>query len=200
MTLEETITSLTAGQSLQLESITMVKILTWLDAISTFQQVLDELVAVIANINLDQFIPPHNDQPDHGQADTMNRPLQRTLKPSFSPMPPIQYRIDSPSGGACARVPFKTKSAVIIGRKIQENMKSKGESKLLRQFLLEIYDMLEQYAGSFSFDKCQINWIVAHFSTSLGDISLAQAWLSPLLKENAHVLDIIDPYANLTSL
>lgn len=70
----------------------------------------------------------------------------------------------------------------------------------MRQFLLDIYDTLEQYSEFFSSDKRRINWIANHFSSSNGDVSPAQSWFLSLLMKNAHVHGILDPYSNLKSL
>lgn len=79
-------------------------------------------------------------------------------------------------------------------------MKFTGESQLLRQFLLGIYDTLEQFSNEFATDKRRINWIAGHFVSSNNDVSPSQAWFLALLMKNAHVHCIVDPYVNLKSL
>lgn len=79
-------------------------------------------------------------------------------------------------------------------------MKFSGESRLLRQFLLDIYDTLEQYSSEFANDKRRINWIAAHFVSNTNDVSPAQSWFLSLLMKNAHAHGVINPYANLKSL
>lgn len=81
--------------------------------------------------------------------------------------------------------------------KLRENLTFTGESRLLCQFLLDIYNTLEKFANEFENDKRQINWIGAHFTLINNDVSPAQAWVLALLMRNAHAHGIMDPYVNL---
>lgn len=83
---------------------------------------------------------------------------------------------------------------------MREGLKFTGESRLLRQFLLDIYDILKQYARKFANDKRRINWITAHFVSNTKNVSPAQAWFLSFLMTNTHAHRVIDPYANLKSL
>lgn len=109
------------------------------------------------------------------------------------------YTPSSPSEGAYARDPIRR---LIIQKepKIRDNLKFTGESRLLRQFLLDIYDTLEQYSTEFANDKRKINWIAGHFVSNSNDVSPAQSWFLSLLMNNAHIHGVVDPYANLKSL
>lgn len=109
------------------------------------------------------------------------------------------YEPSSPSEGAYARNLDRNHSN-LKEPKIRDNLKFTGESRLLRQFLLDIYDTLEQFSNEFSSDKRRINWIAAHFVSQTNDVSPAQAWFLALLMKNAHVHGIVYPYANLKSL
>lgn len=85
--------------------------------------------------------------------------------------------------------------------KIRENLKFTGESRLLRQFLLDIYDILEQYLSEFADGKRRMNWIAGHFVSNIKyNVSPAQAWFLALLMKNAHAHGVTDPYGNLKSL
>lgn len=57
MTLEETMATIAAGQSLLVES--MTRLLSRLENSSPRQQVVNDLAAGISNINLDRAAPPH---------------------------------------------------------------------------------------------------------------------------------------------
>lgn len=127
------------------------------------------------------------DQPPHTRQ-TQNLPSER---PSYAP--------SSPSEGAYARDPSR-RMIQHKEPKIRENLKFTGESRHLRQFLLDIYDILEQYSSEFANDKRRINWIASHFVSNTNDVSPAQAWFLPLLMKNAHAHGVVDPYANLKSL
>lgn len=109
------------------------------------------------------------------------------------------YNASSPSEGAYAREPDRR---ILMQKepKIRENLKFAGESRLLRQFLLDIYDILEQYLSKFANDKRRINWIAGHFVSTTNDVSPVQAWFLSLLMKNAHAHGVVDPYANLKSL
>lgn len=137
--------------------------------------------------------------------------VQETSNPQTIQAPPhVQYNLppshdrpayapSSPSEGAYARDPSRR---LIVQKepKIREGLKFTGESRLLQQFLLDIYDILEQYANEFANEKRRINWIAGHFITTTNNVSPSQAWFYSLLMKNAHANGIVDPYANLKSL
>lgn len=85
-------------------------------------------------------------------------------------------------------------------RRIQENLCLNGKSKLLRQFLLDIYDILDQYLQELSSDEQIINCITSHFSSLLTTVSPSQAWFSSLLMINAYKHGVVDQYATLKCL
>lgn len=119
---------------------------------------------------------------------------------SNTPIDRTSYAPSSPSEGVYARDPSKW---FLIHKEppIRENLRFTGESRLLRQFLIDIYDTLERYSNEFENNKRRINWIAAHFvSQTANDVSPAQAWFLALLMKNAHAHGVIDPYANLKSL
>lgn len=197
MNLEETMASIAAGQNLLVES--MTRLMTRLENVSPAQQALNDLTTGMGNINLDRNAPPH--QSYDPQAQRRDQPRQRGQgeRPSYAPTSSMNFRMDSPSEGAYARDPTRA-DGISKEPRFWDNVKFSGESKLLRQFLLEIYDTLEQYANCFASDKRKINWIAAHFATSTNDVSPAQSWFLSLLMKNAHVHGVTDPYANLKSL
>lgn len=197
MSLEETMASIAAGQSLLVES--MSRLMARLEETSPAQQAVNELATGIGNINLDRHPPPHHTFPSQQRATDTARPSRQTERVSYAPIPSNNFRLDSPSEGAYARDPLRGEVAWKEPR-IRDNLKFTGESKLLRQFLLDIYDTLEQFSNSFSSDKRRINWIAAHFTTTSSDVSPSQSWFLSLLMKNAHVHGIMDPYANLKSL
>lgn len=198
MSLEETMASLAAGQTLLVESLS--RLLTRLDNHSSPQRTVDDLAAGIGNINLDRHIPPHQCFNARPQSETMNRPTGHGERPSYAPMAQQNYISDSPSEGAYARDPLRGDMGTLREPKIRDNLRFTGESRLLRQFLLDIYDVLEQFSNSFSSDKRKINWISAHFSTTTNDVSPSQSWFLSLLMKNAHIHGVMDQYANLKSL
>lgn len=126
----------------------------------------------------------------------MNSTHQRS---SFAPVPNSNLRAESPSEGAYARDTFRNEG-VLKEPRVRENLRFTGESRLLRQFLLDIYDTLEQYSASFISNERRINWIALHFTITSNDVSPTQSWFLSLLMKNAHVHGILDPYANLKSL
>lgn len=197
MSLEETMASIAAGQSLIVES--MSRLMARLEESSPRQHAVNDLTAGIGNINLDRSAPPHQQFPTQGRTTDSVRPLRNQERASYAPAPPGNYRLDSPSEGAYARDPTRSEMAWKEPR-IRDNLKFTGESKLLRQFLLDIYDTLEQFSYSFSSDRRRINWIAAHLTTSSSDVSPSQSWFLSLLMRNAQVHGIADPYANLKSL
>lgn len=76
--------------------------------------------------------------------------------------------------------------------KIYKTLKYAGEPKILRRFLLYIYDVLDRYSDIFVSDKRKINWVSAHFgSTSQTKTqSTSQALFLVLLERNALMLGI----------
>lgn len=86
--------------------------------------------------------------------------------------------------------------------KIREGLRYAGEPKLLRQFLLDIYDTLDRFSDSFQSDKRRINWVAAHFGSNAHTKSQtsSQSWFLALLERNALLLGVADPYANLKGL
>lgn len=109
------------------------------------------------------------------------------------------YEPSSPSEGAYARDPNR-QTLNLKEPRIRDTLRFTGESRLLRQFLLDVYDTLEQFASEFSSKKICINSIAAHFVSNNNDVLPAQAWFLVLLMKNAHIHGIVDPYANLKSL
>lgn len=109
------------------------------------------------------------------------------------------YAPSSPSEGAYAADPSR-RFLIQKEPKIRESLEFTGEARLLRQFLLDIYDILEQYSSEFANDKRKINWIAGHFVSNTNDVSPAQAWFLALLMKNAHAHGVTDPYANLKAL
>lgn len=71
---------------------------------------------------------------------------------------------------------------------------------MLRQFLLDIYDGLDQNFMEFASDKRRIIWIASHFSSINSEINPAQSWFSSLLMQNAFEHKVVDQYANLKAL
>lgn len=122
----------------------------------------------------------------------------RDIRPSYAPPPVMPSRISSPSEGAYARDP--NRGQVFREPRIRENIRFSGDAKLLRQFLLDIYDVLDQYSLEFTSDKRRINWIASHFNSTTSDSTPAQSWFSALLMKNAYSHGITDQYANLKAL
>lgn len=118
------------------------------------------------------------------------------------PQPPLPSRVSSPSEGAFARDHLARDQRLLLFKepKPGEVLHFLGESKSLRQFLLDIYDGLDQNYMEFASDKRQIIWIAAHFSSTNSDINPAQAWFSSLLMQNAFEHGVVDQYVNLKSL
>lgn len=147
---------------------------------------IDQLADNINGINLNREAPPHHNLPE---------PVSR---PSYAPNPVRPSRVSSPSEGAFAREAGRR--LMFKEPKPRENLRFAGESKLLRQFLLDIYDGLDQHYMEFASDKRRIIWIAAHFSSVNSDINPAQAWFTSLLMQNAFEHRVTDQYANLKSL
>lgn len=86
--------------------------------------------------------------------------------------------------------------------RIRDGLRYAGEPRLLRQFLLDIYDTINRYSDSFTTDKRKINWVVAHFgsTTPAKTPTSSQSWFLALLERNALSLGITDSYANLKGL
>lgn len=197
MTLEETMASLAAGQSLIVES--MARLMTRLENTSPVQQAVNDLTTGIGNINLDRNPPPQQQFPIQSRIGNLDGPPHLQGRASYAPAPPPNLKLDSPSEGAYARDP--TRGGLVLREpRIRDNPRFTGESKFLRQFLLDIYNTLEQFSNSFSSNKRKINWIAAHFTTTSSDVSPLQSWFLSLLMKNAHIHGIMDPYANLKSL
>lgn len=86
--------------------------------------------------------------------------------------------------------------------KIRDSLRFAGEPKFLRQFLLDIYNVLDRFADSFTYDKRRINWVAAHFgrTTPSKAPTSSQSWFLALLEQNALLLGVADPYANLKGM
>lgn len=193
----ETLAQLSAGQKELFASLNNIN-----SRINTQQQVnapvasVDQLTEGLNGINLNRHPPPHTDhlrptfQPTHA-APTL-------LKPSYIPTTTLPSRISSPSEGAYAR--DRDRKLVIREARIRENIRFNGDGKLLRQFLLDIYDVMDQHTFDFTSDKQRINWIASHFTSTISDTTPAQSWFSALLMENAYVHGITDQYVNMKSL
>lgn len=149
---------------------------------------IDQLTSNLGGINLNRQQPPHRSH---------SRNVQHSPRPSYAP-PPGPSRVSSPSEGAYARDP--NRRLVYREPKPRENLCFSGESKMLRQFLLDIYDGLDQNVFDFASDKRRIIWITSHFSSNGSEINPAQSWFSSLLMQNAFEHGVVDQYANLKSL
>lgn len=114
MSLEETIASLAAGQSLLVES--MARLISRLDNASPRQQAVNDLATGIGNINLDRNAPPHQQYS-----------LRPQTRASYAPIPTTNARLDSPSEGAYARDPVRVES-ILREPKVRESSKFTGES------------------------------------------------------------------------
>lgn len=71
---------------------------------------------------------------------------------------------------------------------------------MLKQFLLDVYDGLDQNFIEFASEKRRIIWIAAHFTTRNSKIKEAQSGFSNLLMQNAFKHGVVNQYANLKSL
>lgn len=129
---------------------------------------------------------PARHQPPHLNPQQIPTQTKNTSEPS------------SPSEGAYPRE--VTRHQYLKEPQIRENLKFTGESRFLRQFLLDIYDTLGRFSNKFANDKRRINWIAGHFASNTNEVSPAQAWFLALLMKNAHVHGVVDPYADLKSL
>lgn len=148
---------------------------------------VDQLASNLGGINLNRERPPHRPQSRHNP------------RPSYAPAPPpMPSRVSSPSEGAYARDP--NRRLVYREPKPRENLCFSGKSKMLRQFLLDIYDGLYQNVFDFASDKRRIIWIASHFLTDGTEVNPAQSWFSSLLMQNAFEHGVVDQYANLKSL
>lgn len=154
--------------------------------------------SLVKNMN-QLMLKLENNPQTHQSSSTVKQPLPHLNNNIIHSQERQKYAPSSPSEGAYARYPSRR----YITQKeppIRDNLKFTGESKLLRQFLLDIYDTFEQYTNEFSSDKQRINRIAAHFVSNSNDVSPAQAWCLALLMQNAHAHGVFDPYANLKSL
>lgn len=151
---------------------------------------VDQLTEGLSNINLDRHPPPHQ-----VPASRFHQPYATTAQPQFPNIQPS--RVSSPSEGHYAR---DKNRPVLREPKPRENIRFGGVSKLLRQFLLDMYDCLDQYAADFASDKWFINWIASHFTSTTLDSTPAQSWFSVLLMKNAYQNGITDQYANIKAL
>lgn len=109
------------------------------------------------------------------------------------------YTPSSPSEGTYTQ-DLTRQSLNLKEPKLRENLKFTGESRLLWQFLLDIYDTLEQFASKSEHEKRKINLRGSHFTSTNVQLPPAQAWLLALLMKNAHTRGIVDTYANLKYL
>lgn len=148
---------------------------------------VDNLASVLGGISLDRQQPPHISH------------VQRQVKTPYAPPPRLATpAISSPSEGRYAR--DLSACMALKDPKIREHLRFTGESKSLRQFLTDIYDVLDQHAMDFSADKRRINWMAPHFTSTNSDVNPAQAWFSSLLMKNAYEHGVADQYANLKAL
>ena len=84
MTLEETMATIAAGQSMLVES--MTRLLSRLEDSSPRQQVVNDLANGIGNINLDRAVPPHqNFIPQNRTSEQVRQ--SRLGRPSYAPIP-----------------------------------------------------------------------------------------------------------------
>lgn len=96
----------------------------------------------------------------------------------------------------------RASSSFLPEPRTRDGLRYAGEPRLLRQFLLDIYDTLDRYSESFPTDKRRINWVAAHFGsvTATKTPTSSQSWFLALLERNALLLGVSDPYANLKGL
>lgn len=182
-----TLAQLAAGQRELFETLTSLN--ARIDSVQR-QLVLtvNQLTNGLNNINLDRHAPPH-------QTPTVAQVPPPRVPQSYQPVQPS--RVSSPSEGHYARDPNRI---VFREPKVRENIRFSGDSKLLRQFLLDIYDCLDQFSSDFSSDKRRINWIASHFGSINSDTTPAQSWFSALLMKNTYQHSVTDQYANLKAL
>lgn len=152
---------------------------------------VEQLTNGLNNIDLSRQEPPHQTQ----QPPQPQRPYPARVPQPHHNLHPS--RVSSPSEGHYAR---DTNRLVFREPKIRENIRFTGDSKLLRQFLLDIYDCLDQYTLDFASDKRRINWIASHFNSVNAYTTPAQSWFLALLMKNAYQHGVTDQYANLKSL
>lgn len=150
---------------------------------------VDQLTSGMGSINLDRSAPPHQIPTSAANQQPPRVPLP------YQPAQPS--RVSSPSEGHYARDPNRL---IFREPKVRDNIKFSGDYKLLRQFLLDIYDCLDQYASDFASDKRRINWIASHFRSVNSDTTPSQSWFSALLMKNAYQHGVTVQYANLKSL
>lgn len=147
---------------------------------------IDQLANGLGGINLSREPPPHH--------------RTNMRRPQYAP-PQVPSRVSSPSEGAFARDARDSFRRMVYREpKTRENLRFSGESKMLRQFLLDVYDGLDQNVADFASDKRRIIWIASHFSSIGSEINPAQSWFSSLLMQNAFEHGVVDQYANLKSL
>lgn len=147
---------------------------------------IDQLTTGLKDINLEREKAPHLTR-----GPLVGGPTPVTRHQNIS-------RTSSPSKGHYARDP----DCKIVFRepKIRENICFSGDLKLLCQFSLDIYDVMDQHTTDFSSDKKRINWIASHFTSATSDSTLAQSWFTALFMKNAYVHGITDQYANVKVL
>lgn len=127
---------------------------------------VDQLAEGLNNINLDRHQPPHQAPilSNRAPPPRTHQPYMSNVQPQLANVQPS--RVSSPSEGHYAR---DQRVMVLREPKPRENIRFGGDSKLLRQFLLDIYNCLDQYAAEFSSDKRRIYWIASHFTSTTSD-------------------------------
>lgn len=129
-------------------------------------------------------------------------PPQHAPPPPQPQYPPAPQHPPAPQ--PTSQVPRQPETRPLSGfePQVRDSLRFSGEPKLLRQFLLDIYDVLDRFADSFATDKRRINWVAAHFGsvTPIKTPTSSQSWFLALLKKNALLTGVTDPYANLKGL
>lgn len=165
---------------------------------------------------LQPFPPPHSFQNPPFQPPCSNflpfpQALSHFFHPHFfqpnpyhaaPPPPPPPPQHFAPTDPAPRQPTPRPMMSYIPEPRIRDGLRYAGEPRLLRQFLLDIYDTINRYSDSFTTDKRKINWVVAHFgsTTPAKTPTSSQSWFLALLERNALSLGITDSYANLKGL
>lgn len=140
-----------------------------------------------------QFLYPHHFQ----------QPPLHTHTSYHAPPPPMQHSAPPAHPEQTMRpiIP-RPPTHFLMEPKVRDGLRYAGEPKLLRQFLLDIYDAIDRHAESFQNDKRRINWVAAHFgsTTPTKTQTSSQSWFLALLERNALLVGVTDPYANLKGL
>lgn len=148
-----------------------------------------------------QFIPQASPQYLHPHYP--QQPPPHTQTSHRAPPPTTQYPAQSTHpehtmGQISPRLP----THFLLEPKIRDSLRYAGEPKLLRQFLLDIYDAIDRHSDHFQNDKRRINWVAAHFGSTAPTKSQtsSQSWFLALLERNTLLVGVTDPYANLKGL